>query len=357
MAKRKPASQPSLNLSPSVYHRRILNETKQSMAWTGQGDLKSWQRRLRAKLADLTGFTELTRQPRGLLNVRSLWKRNVALGTIEKIAFTAEPGADVLAYVCLPASARPPYTPFICLQGHSTGMHNSIAIDREDDGAPADFAGDRDFALECLRRGLAAVCVEQRSFGERREKLQAHRGPQGCMDATMQGLLLGRSLVAQRVYDVDRTIDYLAGRGDMDMARLGVMGNSGGGTTSLFAAALLARVRIAMPSCYFCSFADSLMSVYHCVDNYIPGLLKYAEMGDLMGLFAPRPLVVVSGQTDSIFPIRGAKEQFARVRAIYRAAGAADRCHHVIGPEGHRFYAAAAWPKAQAELRRLARSR
>jgi dienelactone hydrolase len=168
----------------------------------------------------------------------------------------------------------------------------------------------------------------------------------------MQALLLGRTLLAQRVFDVDRGIDYLARRGDADMHRLGVMGNSGGGTTTLFSAALLPRVRLAMPSCYFCTFRDSIMSMYHCVCNYVPGLLRYAEMADIMGLFAPKPLVIVAGERDPIFPIAGVRESFKKLKAIYRAAGAADRCHLVVGPGGHRFYAARAWPQMQRELGR-----
>jgi len=81
---------------------------------------------------------------------------------------------------------------------------------------------------------------------------------------------------------------------------------------------------------------------------------KHAEMADVMGLFAPRPLVIVAGRTDSIFPIRGVREAFRHLQAIYRAAGAADRCHLVVGPEGHRFYAKAAWRKMLPELARAA---
>ena len=67
-------------------------------------------------------------------------------------------------------------------------------------------------------------------------------------------------------------------------------------------------------------------------------------MGDLAGLIAPRPLVVVAGREDEIFPIRGVEETFETIRQIYRAAGAADRCSLVVGSEGHRFYADLAWP-------------
>ena len=254
------------------------------------------------------------------------------------------------AYVCLPRDVAPPYPFFICLQGHTTGMHVSLAVDRDDETRPIAVEGDRDFALGCLRRGIAALCLEQRAFGERREQVQKQVAEQGCHDAAMQALMLGKTLIGERVFDVDRGIDYLEARGDADLTRLGVMGNSGGGTISMFAAALLPRIRFAMPSSYFCSFRDSIMSIYHCADNYIPGLLRVAEMSDIMGLFAPRPVVIVAGEKDDIFPIAGTRREFRKLRAIYRAAGAPERCHLVVGPEGHRFYADLAWPVMLKEL-------
>lgn len=340
-----------LDLSPSICHRRVLAATRQEFAWRG-GNLAGWQRRLRSKLAELSGYRLMGGRRVGLA-VRSIWRKRHELGSIEKIAFTAEPGSDVLAYVCLPKGARPPYTFFICVQGHSTGMHNSIAMRIGDERRRIEVEGDRDFALGCMRRGLAALCLEQRSFGERAEKLQKQAASDGCHDATMQALLLGRTLIAERVFDVDRGIDYLESRGDADLSRLGVMGNSGGGTISLFSAALLPRIRIAMPSCFFCTFRDSIMSIYHCMDNYIPGLLRWAEMADVMGLFAPKPVVLVAGMQDRIFPIQGVRRAFAHLKKIYRAAGAAERCRLVVGPGGHRFYAEAAWPVTLKELDRL----
>jgi len=76
-------------------------------------------------------------------------------------------------------------------------------------------------------------------------------------------------------------------------------------------------------------------------------------MPDIMGLFAPKPVVLVAGRHDKIFPLAGVRRAFRHLRKIYRAAGAADRCHLVVGPEGHRFYADLAWPQALAELKRL----
>ena len=331
-----------------------MNRMAQSLSYRG-GDVAAWQQRLRAKVRQLLG---LPRGPRCDLNVRRLWKRPHRLGTIEKVVFTAEPYADVPAFVCLPKGVEPPYTFFICLQGHSGGMYNSIAVERDDNTKPIKVPGDRDFGRGCMSRGLAALCIEQRSFGERRELVQEKVGAQGfaspgCHDATMQALMLGRTLVGERVFDVDRGIDYLASRGDADMKRIGLMGNSGGGVVTMFGAAMLRRIVYAMPSCSFCSFRDSIMSLYHCADNYIPGLLTYAEMADVVGLFAPRPVVVVAGRDDPIFPVAATRRQFQRLKAIYKAAGTPDRCQLVVGPEGHRFYADLAWPKMLRQMKRL----
>lgn len=335
-----------MNLSPTEYHQHLMSHVTPELAFNG-GNVEKWRGRLRRKLRRLLGD-----KPEGRceLRPRRLWIREHPLGTIEKIAFTSEPCADVVAYVCLPKNVEPPYTFMICLQGHSTGMHNSIAVQRENETKPLEVEGDRDFGLGCMRRGIAALCIEQRSFGERREQKQEQISTHGCHDATMHALMLGRTLVGERVYDVDRGIDYLASRGDADMKSIGVMGNSGGGTISVFAAALLARIAFAMPSCYFCTFKDSIMSIYHCMDNYIPGLLKVAEMSDIMGLFAPKPVVIVAGREDEIFPIQATRRAFRKLQHIYDSCGAKRRCHLVVGDGGHRFYADDAWPVMLKEI-------
>src|SRR5699024_8926586 len=123
------------------------------------------------------------------------------------------------------------------------------------------------------------------------------------------------------------------------------MGNSGGGTVTTYGAAALNRVKLAMPSCANCTFAKSIMRIHHCIDNYIPGILKYGEMGDILGAIAPKPLVIVAGQEDKIFPVDGVKEAFATAQSVYSAAGEKDNINLVIGPGGHRFYAKQGWEK------------
>lgn len=312
-------------------------------------EVGAWQRALRAKVKAAMGWGNLPAR-KCPLAVRTLGRKEIAQGVIEKLVFTAEPGAEVPAWLCLPKRGTPPYPVFICLQGHSTGMHLSVGEppDRETP-AKNTAEGDRDFALGCMARGIAALCIEQRAFGERRERhIGNERGYLTCHQAAMNALLVGRTLAGERAYDVDRGIDLLVERNRrggrlFDMRRVGVMGNSGGGLVSILAGAVLPRVTHMIPSCGFCTYRRSIASLYHCVDNYLPGIRRWAEMGDVLGLFAPRPVVVVAGRNDDLFPLAGVREAFTQVKRIYTAADAPGQCKLVIGEGGHRFYREAAW--------------
>jgi hypothetical protein len=145
-------------------------------------------------------------------------------------------------------------------------------------------------------------------------------------------------MIGWRVWDVMRTIDYIATRSELDANRVGCMGISGGGTVTVFAAALDLRIRAALVSGYLNTFRDSIGSLAHCSDNYVPGILNWAEMHDLAGLIAPRPMFVESGERDNIFPIRASIESFNAVREIYRIFNAADLVEQEVFPGEHSFW-------------------
>ena len=201
--------------------------------------------------------------------------------------------------------------------------------------------GDRDFARQIVKEGYAALVLEQRAFGER--KTDKMRDRTTCPHPSMVALLIGRTMVGERVWDVSRAIDALESFPEIDTDRVGVMGNSGGGTCSFYAACFDERIKIAMPSCAVCTYRDSIAAMFHCACNYIPNAARYFDMGELAALIAPRPLVIVAGREDKIFPLHGVKETYAKVEAIYRSAGAPENCKLIIGEGGHRFYADRSW--------------
>jgi hypothetical protein len=80
------------------------------------------------------------------------------------------------------------------------------------------------------------------------------------------------------------------------------------------------------------------MSLSHCIDNYVPGILNWAEMYDVAGLIAPRPLFVESGERDDIFPIAASRASFERVKKIYAAFGADAVVEQETFPGEHSFW-------------------
>jgi dienelactone hydrolase len=157
-------------------------------------------------------------------------------------------------------------------------------------------------------------------------------------------------MIGWRAYDVIRTIDWIETRKDLDAKRVGCMGISGGGTCTLFSAAVEPRIQVAYISGYVNTFRASIMSLSHCIDNYVPGILHWAESYDVAGLIAPRPLFVESGDRDNIFPIAASRASFERIKKVYEVFGAADKAEQEVFSGEHSFYGVRGLPFAARHL-------
>jgi dienelactone hydrolase len=327
---------------PVVYARDLYAEAPRRLRFRAEtrADAEAWQRTLHAKLSELLGGFDGIDAEGSALRPVTLETRTFPAYRREKVIFDSRPGVTVLAYVLLPATAARPVATMICVPGHGRGVDDIVGID-ELGRDRTDKAGyQHDFAIQVAEAGLAAVAIEPMGFGCRRDPANARQGlsRKGCEPVAGGALMLGQTLIGWRVRDVMRTVDYIATRPELDGNRVGCVGISGGGTATLFAAAIDARLRVAMVSGYLNTFRDSVGSLAHCVDNYIPGILHWAEMYDIAGLIAPRPLFVESGEKDNIFPIRASIESFGHVRDIYRVFGAAERVEQEVFPDEHSFW-------------------
>src|SRR5712664_306376 len=298
---------------------------------------EAWQKTLRAKLTDLIGGLPSQRQP---LRPVTLETRAFPGYRREKIVFDSRPGVSVLAYLLLPEKARTPAATMICVPGHGRGVDDIVGIDEQGRDRTDKAGYQHDFAIQVAEAGMAAVAIEPMGFGCRRDPINARQSlsRKACEPAAGGALLVGETMIAWRVWDVMRTLDYIATRPELDSSRVGCMGVSGGGTVTLFSAALEPRIRAALVSGYLNTFRDSIGSLAHCIDNYVPGILNWAEMHDVAGLIAPRALFVESGEKDNIFPIAASRESVTHVREIYNVFQAEDRIEHEVFPGEHSFW-------------------
>ncbi len=327
---------------PQVCHEHLMGIAPRILRYDPDKDFGTWRREVDAKLREIVGS-----MPDPVpLELTVEWEEDRDDFRETRFHFTSEPFAEVPCHLLLPKGGSGPVPVVICLQGHSTGMHISLGRPKYDGDEETISGGDRDFGIRTVREGYAALVMEQRCLGERHDGRpeHVHFVDHPCHHGSMVALLLGRTMTGERAWDVSRAIDALAEFPEVDTSRVGCMGNSGGGTTTYFAACLDPRISVAMPSSYVCTFRDSAGMIDHCMDNYIPGFLRWFEMADVACMIAPRPMVVVAGREDPIFPFHGVEEMFETIRQIYAAAGAPDACRLVVGEGGHRFYADDAWP-------------
>jgi hypothetical protein len=91
--------------------------------------------------------------------------------------------------------------------------------------------------------------------------------------------------------------------------------------------------------------------VVHGCSNLVPRIqVELADMPDIGALTAPRALLVVHGRKDDLHSFSDVEVAMARVRTIYKAAGAPERARSEWGADGHKFYPEIMWPFIESEL-------
>jgi dienelactone hydrolase len=329
------------HFDPVAYTRELYAAAPRTLRFQARNrpDAERWQRSLRAKVTELVGGFPSQRVP---LQPVTLETRQFPGYKREKIVFDTRAGVSALAYVLLPASASASskLPVMICVPGHGRGVDDIVGIDDRGNDRTNKAGYQHDFAIQVVEAGMAAVAIEPMAFGARRDAITARRGlgTAACQPAAGGAMLVGETMLGWRVWDVMRTVDYIQTRTELDANRVGLMGISGGGTVTLFGAALDPRIKAALVSGYLNTFVDSIGSLSHCIDNYVPGILNWAEMHDIGGLIAPRPLFVESGERDNIFPVKASVESFGKVKDIYTVFGAADRVEQEVFPDEHAFW-------------------
>ncbi len=334
------------DFAPENLHNSLLERAPRILAFDAEAYFPEWQSAVRRSFKQLLGL-----MPEKVGANVEVFSDKVNDGPVRhravRFLFTAEPEVRVPCTLVLPAEGSGPVATWICLQGHRSGAHVSLGEARETGDAEAIAEGE-DFAMQAVKRGFGALGDgDAACFGERKDQRGAAERmghASGCQHAAMAALMVGRTMMGERVWDVVRSLDVLAERfPEVDSSRIGVMGFSVGGTVAYYAAAVDQRISAVAAVCGVGMFADSIGRINHCCDAYIPNVMHYFEMSDIAGLIVPRSLVLVAGDKDPLFPIAGVKESFAGIEENYRLQGASEKSQLTIGDEGHRTYPRKMW--------------
>ncbi len=332
------------NCSPKEHYRRRLAASAPRLGYARQPGqaFGPWQERLRAELGRLL----LAEVPaRVAPEVEVVAEEEMGDHRRLKLYLRTEADFRLPAYLLIPTLLAAPAPAVVALHGHGPGKSWPAGLAEDEEARELVFGGERDYGLQAVRLGYVALCPDLRGMGECVDEDHAgFANGVSCVYSAGRAAMLGRSLLGERVWDVQRALDYLAARPEVDASRMACVGHSGGGTVALFVAAVEPRLRVAVVSGYFCRWDESLYAMAHCLCNFVPGLAVVAGCADVAGLIAPRPLLVVAGDEDPIFPLAGVRAAYTELETIYRAAGAADRLALSVNRGGHRFYQAEVWP-------------
>ncbi|NLF22667.1 MAG: hypothetical protein GX590_05835 [Lentisphaerae bacterium] len=268
--------------------------------------------------------------PRTPLNARLTRACDLADHRIEHILLESRPGFLVTGNLYLPGGAQPgnKLPAMLGLCGHSA------------DGKMA--AGYQSFCLELVQQGFVVFIIDPIQQGERIQYTPQDGPPIGlCAAHNMMGnqmSLVNDFFGTWRVWDAIRALDYLWSRPEIDRTRVGVTGNSGGGTLTTYVTALDPRPAWAAPSCYISSWLANLENELPAdSEQNPPGLLAAGlDEADLLLCYAPRPTLIL-GQAKDFFDPRYTRKAWEEVRHVHTLLGSPRSAELFIGPTVHGF--------------------
>jgi hypothetical protein len=303
--------------SNSLYHflasqSYVLLE-KRSRIITGLHSLPDWQERqtrIRNTLLEIVGpFPDRT--PLNPKIVRTIQKEGFR---VEHIIFESQPGFFVTSSLFIPAlQGRRKAPAVIYCSGHTSEGYRSQVYQH--------------VILNLVKKGFVVFAFDPVGQGERSEYLDPVTGKPSMGETTnehsfagAQAFISGSSYARYMIWDGIRAVDYLVTRKEVDPARIGITGRSGGGTQSAFIAAFDDRIYAAAPECYITSFTRLLQSIgpQDAEQNMYHEILNGIDHADLLMVRAPRPALIISTTRD-FFSIQGVRETAREIRKIYQA--------------------------------------
>jgi cephalosporin-C deacetylase-like acetyl esterase len=230
---------------------------------------------------------------------------------IQKLVYESLPGFSVTAHLYLPNQENFPAPAVLYVPGHwmeNCKLEPDIQL----------------FCANLAHRGFVVLVYDPIGQGERLGNWRDH--------GHLEPLLIGLSQEGLMAWESIRAIDYLVSRPEVDPERVGMTGASGGGLNTFYTGAVDERIQVSVPVCYITKFYSMMAAerdrnwedgVDLC--NQVPGVMAYAEMSDICGLFAPKPLCIIAGVRDWMFPIQGVREVYQDIAHIYNLLEAPDR--------------------------------
>jgi dienelactone hydrolase len=151
-----------------------------------------------------------------------------------------------------------------------------------------------------------------------------------CAGTTWPGVFVAEDKIA---------LDILSARPDVDAAKIGCGGLSGGGLRTAFLAGLDSRIKCAVNVGFNTTWTDFLLnkSFTHTWMTYVPLLPNELDFPEIMGLRVPLATLVLNDSEDQLYTLTEMQKAEGILTEIYKKAGAQDRFKCSYYPGLHKF--------------------
>ena len=285
-------------IDPPADPRRATVRTKdQGADFHAPATAEAWRNRardLREQLRVALGLWPMF--PKADLHPRTFGKLQRDGYTVERVALETFPGFLLCGNLYRPNGAAGKVPGILCPHGHwPEGRVNP------------------DVQMRCIRWAkLGCVVFSYDMVG------YADGKPFGHEFLNDRLRRWGLSLATLQTWNSFRALDWLAALPEVDAARIGCTGESGGGTQTFLLTALDARVAVAAP---VVMVSDSMQG--GCVCENAAGLRLGTDNVEIAALAAPRPMKLVGATGD--WTAHTMDRAFPRIREVYALVGSPDR--------------------------------
>ena len=259
--------------------------------------------------------------------------------TLKKYSVEILEGLNSLVYILEPKNVKNKTGGVVALCGHGYGVRQILGISKKGNKKHFNYIDNyqNNFAVEMAKRGCTVIAPELFGFGEARlsHDLWKPFYISSCDELSHHLLPYGLTTASLRVYQALACAKILKNLEAVDENKISLMGISGGGLTALYASVLDESIYKTVICGYVNTFKDSILSMWHCPDNYIPHIIEVGEIYDFASALAPKELFIESGEKDKLFPIKASQQAHNSIKRVYSLMNAEDKLHIDVFPGKH----------------------
>jgi dienelactone hydrolase len=301
-----------------LIHRYFEEQTRETARSGGLSEVKDaedWKKKApeyRRQLFDMLGLDPLPEKTD--LKATKTGELKGEGYVVEKMHYQSMPGLYVTANLYLPAKVEKPAPAILYVCGHALKEKGGVRYGNK--------SGYEHHGVWFARHGYVCLIIDTVQLGEIKGE---HHGTYS--KGRWWWYSRGYTPAGLEAWSCIRALDYLETRPEVDKTRFGVTGRSGGGAYSWWITALDERIKASAPTAGVTDMQNQVVD--GCVEGHCDCMFymntQRWDFSRMVALAAPRPLLVVNTDKDSIFPIDGVFRIYQDVRRIYGMLKAEDK--------------------------------